>query len=391
MLDMLANLWFFKRLRKTRFYCRVRQRFPWSEWSYISDFAHMADANAVSIDWPSSVPKPVFGIIRDHERCPRWTKYCRFLDANSFSYRIYDIHGHDWLNAAADFDVIVGMPSGELHHLLEIRRKFHVVETYLGKACYPTAAHVLLYEDKFVEAFIARAHELPFANTYVSNDKTDAMRMVDDLNYPVVSKIVPSSGSVGVQMVRTARQARRIVAAAFSRSGRPTHLRHFRQKDYVYFQDFVHSDGYDIRAIVIGNFVFGYYREALKGDFRASGMNLVEKRALPKEAMILARRLNAVVKSPMLAVDMLHGLDGKYHIIEFSPFCQMDTPEQLHVGGVPGAYVFDDEETCRFEEGKWWCHELALKEYLITDYLPKMLRHRMDLPPAFTDRGGCLV
>jgi glutathione synthase/RimK-type ligase-like ATP-grasp enzyme len=277
----------------------------------------------------------------------------------------------NWLQDAEGLDVIVGMPSSEPYDVQEILYKFHFLETYMGKACYPTVRHVLLYENKSLEAFIAQSRGLPFAGTHISCDKADAMRMVEDLTYPVVSKIVPASGSLGVQLVRSLSQARRIVDAAFSQTGRRAHVAYFRQKDYVYFQDFVPNDGYDIRAIVIGAFVFGYYRKVPPNDFRASGMNLVEKRALPKEAMMLARRLNVVVESPMLVVDMLHGSDGYYYIIEFSPFCQMDTPEQLHVDGIPGAYVFDDEETCHFEEGKWWNHELALKEYLVTDYLPK--------------------
>ncbi len=372
MLDALAKLPIVKRLRKTSTYSRMRQYFPMRQPGYVSDAGHMAEANRVSIEWPPTVPRPVFGIVRDFEQFPRWTKYCRFLEANSFSYRTYDIHSHNWLRDAEGLDVVVGMPSSEPYHLQEVLYKFHFLETYLGKACYPAVRHVFLYENKSLEAFIAQNHGLPFAGTHISHSKADAMRMVEDLKYPVVSKIVPASGSLGVRLVGSAAQARRIVGSAFSQTGRRSHVTYFRQKNYVYFQDFVPNDGYDIRAIVIGAFVFGYYRKVPPNDFRASGMNLVEKRALPKEAMILARRLNAVVKSPMLVVDMLHGADGKYYIIEFSPFCQMEKPEQLHVDGVPGAYVFDDEETCHFEAGKWWNHELALREYLVTDYLPRV-------------------
>ena len=252
-----------------------------------------------------------------------------------------------------------------------MREKYHFLETYLGKTTYPSSGHAHLYEDKCLESYIAKAKGIPFVTTYVSHDKADALILVENLTYPVVSKIVPGSGSVGVELVRTREESRRIVEQAFSRNGRKTHLNCFRQKNYVYFQEYVPNDGYDIRAIVIGNMVFGYYRKVLKGDFRASGMNLEEKRALPEEVIKIARRVNKLIKSPFLAVDMLHGLDAEYYIIEFSPISQLvDTPDELHVDGVPGVYVFDDDESFHFEKGRYWVSELALREFLLSDYLP---------------------
>jgi hypothetical protein len=109
----------------------------------------------------------------------------------------------------------------------------------------------------------------------------------------------------------------------------------------------------------------------LKGDFRASGMHSWEFGALPDEAVRLARRVYNIVKSPVLAVDMLHGLDGKYRIIEFSPISQIDTPVMLMIDDVPGVYVFDDDEHFHFEAQRFWIHDLALREFLLKDYLPR--------------------
>jgi hypothetical protein len=159
------------------------------------------------------------------------------------------------------------------------------------------------------------------------------------------------------------------VEQVFSRQGRGTHLIPFRQKNYIYFQEFIPNDGYDIRVIMIGNWVFGYYRKVLQGDFRASGMNQVEMRALPEDAMKIARKAYRAVRSPMLAVVMVYGLDGNYYIIEFSPVYQIELPEDLVVNGVPGVYIFDDDETFHFEAGRYWVHELVLKEFLLKDYL----------------------
>jgi hypothetical protein len=71
---------------------------------------------------------------------------------------------------------------------------------------------------------------------------------------------------------------------------------------------------------------------------------------------------------------MVHGLDGRYTIVEFSPVCRITTPEELQVKGIPGVYIIEDDGSIHFEKGRYWIHELALREFLLNDYLPKQLK-----------------
>jgi glutathione synthase/RimK-type ligase-like ATP-grasp enzyme len=358
------------RLRKTRAYLRARQIFPMGGETYVDDREKLEQAEVVRIEWPGSVSKPRFGLVRDYGPYPRWTKYRRFLENNGFVHSIYNLHAHDWIEKAREFDVIVGFVSSELWHLQEMREKYHFLESYLQKLTYPSTKHINLYEDKRLEAYICEVNQLPFARAFISYDKSNALDWAEKLNYPLVSKVIPTSGSSGVELIENSRQARAIIQQAFSTRGRKTHTAIFRQKNYVYFQKFIENDGYDLRCTVVGKRVWGYYRKVLEGDFRASGMrNTEEKRELPEKAMRVALALNQMVKSPILVVDMVHSLDGKYIIIEYSPICQMATPEQAHLNGVPGGYVLKTDGSFHFEEGRQWLHELGLREFLLKDYL----------------------
>lgn len=371
MIENIRKIPFLKKISKTPWYARARRYFPMPELHYYEDnLEQLASANKVAIDWPAGLKKPLFAVVKDYQKYPRWTKYVRFLETNGFPYEIFDLSSSDWLDRARKFDIFLGVLSNELYHLQEMRKKYFTLETYLGKFCYPSTPHILLYEDKTLEAFLSNACDIPYAKTYLSNDKQDALHLVETLNYPVIHKMDPGSGSFGVELIRNQDQARKIVQQAFSITGRATHSLYFRQKNYVYFQDYIENDGYDIRVIIVGNWAFGYYRKVLEGDFRASGMNLIEKRELPKEAIQIAWRTNQIIKSPMLVVDFVHALDGTYTIIEFSPICQMEKPAQLAVNGIPGAYIIENDSSIRFVEGKYWVHELALREFLLRDYLP---------------------
>lgn len=361
----------YKLLRRHPAFQRLRKFLPGGQEQPSDDRAQMPAAEIITIDWPPDLPKPRIGIVKDLGPYPRWTKFCRFLDNNDFEYDTYNIHAHDWLKQAERFEVVIGIWSCELCRLQEMREKYWFLENYLGKSTFPAPTHAFLYEDKRLEAYLASVHGIPFANTYVSYDHKEALALVETLAYPIVCKAVPASASVGTELVHDRKSARKIVDQAFSVAGRRTHLNYARQKDYVYFQEFIPNDGFDIRVIVVRNWVFGYFRKVPEGDFRASGMNLVQKRVLPHDAMRLALKLNAIVKSPMLAVDMVCDLNARYHVIEFSPVCQMETPEQLHVNGEPGVFIFDDDGNGRFQQGKYWVAELALREFLLSDYLPK--------------------
>ena len=371
MLNYIRNQRKFKTIQRSLLYSRFRRYFPMKPLSYNDDRFTINNAEIVTIDWPAEVKKPIIGIVRDYGEYPRWTKYVRFLENNSFNYDYFDILRSDWIDKAKRFNSIIGASSSEHYILRDLQKKYYFIDNYLQIPCYPSSKHALLFEDKCLEAYLAVQHQLPFIKSYISNDYEEALQIVHEIKYPIVSKINPSSGSYGVELVKSEDQALRIVQAAFSNMGRKTNAPYLMQKNYIFFQEYVQNDGYDLRVIVIGKYVFGFYRKILEGDFRASGMGLFEKRELPEEAIRIACRVYDLIQSPMLAVDMLRDMEGKYQIIEYSPFCRIRNPEMLEVNGKPGIYVLDPDHSYHFEEGRYWLPELALREFLLKDYLPK--------------------
>lgn len=358
-----------KRLVRTRWFWTVRntvkdlvQKAP--EIHPIMDDRHELDvAEPVLILWPSDRVKPRVGLVQDQKVPPYWTKYERFLRNNQIPFEYYDIHRSDWLATSKQFDVIIWATTGVAPDIEEHKRKTFILEKHCGMVCFPSYETLMWNEDKIYQYEWLRMFNFPVVETFISHSYSETLEKIPQSDYPIVTKTPVGAGSLGVELIKNSRQAEIVARQAFSPAGRTTCWPYFRQKDYVYFQKFQPNEGYDLRVIAVGNKVFGYYRDVPQAEFRASGMGLVRKGALPEDAVQLAMQLIKKLDLVIASVDMLRDPTGKLHIIEVSANIQVDTAGQLHVDGVPGAYVFDSSGAFHYEPCKLWIQELALDEF----------------------------
>jgi glutathione synthase/RimK-type ligase-like ATP-grasp enzyme len=306
------------------------------------------EANEVVLN--SSQEELKIGLVKDDEwdepgyiaRRAYWPKYERFLKNNNITYFYYDILRSDWMDEARKFDIILWHPQSSPDYQEIAKTKFYFLEKYLKKRCFPSFDEIWSYEDKVRANYLYVHFGLPCVPTFVTNSRAEALEFIKNASYPVISKISTGSASFGVEKLNDKQSARRYVNKCFSKTGRKTYWTFSRQINYVYFQKFISSSKYDLRIIVVGNKLFGYYRYPNKGDFRASGAGNVIKSALPEEAMRIAIRTRQVLKCDSLVVDMLYSEeDKKFMIIETSVFCGVDTPEQLKIDEKPGYYEYD--------------------------------------------------
>lgn len=332
-------------------------------YSMVDDKPELDVAEKVLISWPNGVVKPKVGLVQDRKVPPYWTKYERFLRNNEIPFEYIDIHRSDWLEASKRVDLIIWASEGAAPEIEEQKRKVFMLEKVSGKDCHPSFETLMWNEDKIYQYEWLQTFGFPVIETFISNSAPEALEKVQQLEYPYVTKVYVGAGSLGVEIVKNAKQAERIIRRVFSSVGRPTYWPYFRQKDYVYFQKFIPNKGYDLRVITVGNRAFGYYRDVPHGEFRASGMGLIRKGTIPEDALRLAMEVTKKLDSVIVAIDMLRDSAEKLHIIEMSALIQVDTPGQLHVDGVPGAYLFDSSGAYAFEPGMFWIQELALKEF----------------------------
>lgn len=301
------------------------------------------------------------GYVKERSYYP---KYERFLKNNNIQYEYYDIYKSDWQEQAKNYDVVIWHTSSDVSTQDIATNKIYVLEKLLGIKCLPNFHEIWTYEDKINAHYLYQRYGLPEIPTFVTHSKEDALAYIEHCKFPLISKLATGSSSYGVDKINNKEEAEKVIKQSFSHKGRKTYFAYQNQKDYVLFQGFIDDATFDLRIMVVGDKLLGYYRYPNKGDFKASGAGNVEKKAIPAEALELAYKVKELYDATFLATDLLYSeKDKQYYIIESSVFIGVDTPEQLVIDGVAGYYKRVAENSYEFHEGKFWVQELTLKEF----------------------------
>jgi glutathione synthase/RimK-type ligase-like ATP-grasp enzyme len=95
---------------------------------------------------------------------------------------------------------------------------------------------------------------------------------------------------------------------------------HGREKGYVYFQDFIPGNSFDIRVVVVGDKAFALKRMVRLNDFRASGSGEIVycKEEMDERCVGIAFEVNEKIKAQSIAYDFVFDKNNVPLIIEIS-------------------------------------------------------------------------
>ena len=299
-----------------------------------------------------------------------WLRYERFCINNGIRYGFYDIYRSDWIEQAAQYDIIVWQTDSNPAEQHIAESKIYVLEHVLKKECFPSFHEVWQYEDKCRENYLYSALDIPSIPTVVTNSLDEALHCIDTADYPFIYKDYIGTGSREVVKIDSRSRARKLVYRIFMK-GKKGLWGHFFVKNIFYMQKFMADATFDLRVMMSGDKAFGYYRYPKKGDFKASGAGNYEKKEIPEDVLRLAYDIKRKLGVRQVGVDFLYSpAEGKYYVIETSVFNRIDTPEQLVVNGVAGYYDMSDLDNITFRPGKFWIQELTL-QYLVESHAAK--------------------
>ena len=112
------------------------------------------------------------------------------------------------------------------------------------------------------------------------------------------------------------------VCKSFARLFIPTEYSkmHSREKGYVYFQDFIPNNTFDIRICVVDDKAFALKRMCRENDFRASGGGRIiyDKNQIDERCVKIAFDVNDQLKTQSIAFDFVFDENNNPLIVEIS-------------------------------------------------------------------------
>lgn len=290
---------------------------------------------------------------RDGSFSVRWIEYCK---KNKIEFKIVDAFNSDLIEQIKDCDVFLW----HYHHYhfkdaLTAKRILFSLE-HSGIKVFPNFETNWHFDDKVAQKYLLEAIDAPIVPSYAFYDKKIALDWVERTDFPKVWKLKGGAGSQNVQLVNTRRQARNLIRKAFKRGFSqfnrlgyfkerlrrvkkgeenfigiikglirlvvPTEFaeKQHREKGYIYFQDFIPNNSFDIRIIIIGNRAFGLKRLVRKNDFRASGSGdiLYDPKELDLKCVRLAFEINRKLNAQSIAFDFVFDKNTDPLIVEIS-------------------------------------------------------------------------
>ena len=241
----------------------------------------------------------------------RWIEFC---SKNNIQYKIVNCLKKEIMDDLKDCHALMWHFNHiQIDQCIMAKKLIKDLEL-LGIPVFPNYASIHHYDNKIAQKSLLESINAPLIRTYIFFLREEAIRWSDTINYPIVFKLSTGAGSSNVKLIHSQSEAIKLINKSFKTGHSPLDrkalfkdriwhvkrdknfksilglfkgfVRLFiptrfeilsgREKGYVYFQDFIPNNKYDVRIIVIGKRAFAIKRNVRKNDFRASGSGDIE-------------------------------------------------------------------------------------------------------------------
>lgn len=289
---------------------------------------------------------------RENSFSQKWIEYC---ELKGIPYKLVDAYKSDIVEQLEGCDLFMW----HSHHILSkdvlVSRKLLPALEKSGIRVYPDINTFWHFDDKIAQKYLLEAINEPLIPSYVFYDKNQALEWARKVSYPKVFKLKGGAGGSNVFLVKAQKECDKIIKKAFGKgisqfNGRRAFMENMtlflngsskfsdvlkslyrmvfppkytrimsKEKDCVYFQDFIPNNDGDIRVIVIdGKFAYGMKRLNRENDFRASGSNNYVFESISKDILETAFRISKKLNLQSVAFDFVRSEAGLPVVIEMS-------------------------------------------------------------------------
>lgn len=260
------------------------------------------------------------------------------------------------------------------------------IELGRGLPVFPNMATRWHFDEKISQFYLLGGSGFPLVRTWLFLELERALSFLAAAPYPLVFKLSSGAGSANVLKVDDYLRASRLSRRMFKTGIRPYSLNpdarlgtyswkqkiidrldcpyvqypspHAAERGYVYFQEFLPGNDYDIRVTVIGDRAFGYIRYNRPADFRASGSGSFnpDPGNIPMAAVAAAHAMSAHFGFQSMAYDFLMDGGQKPCLTEIS-YCYVNWMVQA----CPGYW----DRNLVWHAGQLWPEEAHVDDFIV--------------------------
>lgn len=225
----------------------------------------------------------------------------------------FDIDKLDWAKNLKKADCYFWNADDKGRYYYQINDRVYLLEQVTKKLAFPSTSQYFFYNDKISQFNFLKFNNIPQPKTFITNEKSDAIKFISKTKYPFVLKDAHSASAIGVFLIKNKKEAKLIVKKIFSQKGYDDIFSHF------YAQEFIKDLDRDLRIITIGKKIASAYWRINSKDWRHNislGGEISDKK-IPSSAKRLVLKISKLTSFHWMAYDIIMK-DGKPLVLEFS-------------------------------------------------------------------------
>jgi glutathione synthase/RimK-type ligase-like ATP-grasp enzyme len=234
-----------------------------------------------------------------------WKDYCQ---ENGIYFEFVDCYQPDIIEKLKSFDCILWHVGNYVLADMMVGRSILYSAKNMGLEIFPDFNTSWHFDDKVAETYLLQAANVPIPESWMFYLYDDCVSWLkNSAKFPLIAKLRCGSGSNNVRLLKSTGEAIRYATKMFSGGFKPSpsllfktksqvlssrdwktimsrfkripeflhtlkHAKAFpNEKGYVFFQEYIPNDGYDLKIVVVGDKLSFIGRNIRKGDYRASG------------------------------------------------------------------------------------------------------------------------
>jgi len=284
-------------------------------------------------------------------------EWIKFAIESKISYEIVDMYDSNIMAKIRSYDGLMWHWQHNDYRAQIAAREIILSVEQLGIPVFPDYRTCWHYDDKVAQKYLLEAIGAPLVPTYVFYDAEEALRWIENTEWPIVFKLRGGAGASNVKLIRNEKDAVKVIKKMFGKGypyacykndlkerlwvlrrdknkesivhlmkglcrvliPKPGYSLLPTQKGYVYFQKFLSGNNHDVRVYTFGNKAFTTVRYNRENDFRASGSGKknYDPNLIDKEYLEIAFSVSEKLGLQSCAYDMLK-YESKVYIVEIS-------------------------------------------------------------------------